>query len=140
MSRSHGKKTIFTVDGNDLSRHTKNSGWESTLDAEDTTCYGVDDHEYDISLGDGKFTADGVYDTASTGPRTVLQGIQDDQKSGAKGLVTVVRRIEGTGSGKPQETFSAIVTKYGETSASTGYVMWSAEFQKSGAVNRTAQA
>lgn len=134
MSRNHGKNTVIIIDGDTLTTRIKNSGLDQTTDTEDVTCYGVDDKEYDVSLRDGKFKMDGVYDTATTGPKKVLERIID-----AKEAVTLIRRIEGTGSGKPQESFSVIVENYSETAPSSGYVMWSADMQKTGPITRTTQ-
>lgn len=132
MSRNHGKNTVIIIDGTALTRNIKNSTAEDSLDLEDVTCYGTNRKEYDVSLGDGKITMDGNYATGTTGPKAILQGIRRDQESGAKTTVTLIRRPEGTGSGKPQESYDVWVGKYVETSPAAGYVTFSCELQPTG--------
>jgi hypothetical protein len=79
-------------------------------------------------------SAGGIYDnTASTGPRAVIEPLV-----GTK--VPAVRRPEGTGSGKPQDTVDVVVTSYVETSPVADMVTWSVELQGSDAVASTTQS
>jgi hypothetical protein len=135
MTKIHGKDTVVTVDGDDLSTYTKTSEFTRAADSHDNTTYGEDGHVYDPGLTDGTFTMGGVYDsTAGTGPRAVLNPLV-----GAD-AVTVVRRPEGTGSGLPQDEFDGLLTKYTETNPVADYVAWTAEFQISGTVDSAAQS
>lgn len=135
MSFVHGKNTFVSVDGDDLSVFTKTSEFGPTTDSHDVTTYGADGHAYEGGLTDGKFTMGGVYDnTAGTGPRAVLQPLK-----GTLAKVPVIRRPEGTGAGKPQDSFTGVLTSYKETNPVADMVVWEAEFQISGTVNSAAQ-
>lgn len=135
MAKVHGRKTVVTVDGNDLSQYTNQSEFNRSADSHDTTTYGATGHTYSPGLTDGTFTMSGFYDsTESTGPRAVLQPLL-----GAE-AVEVVRQPEGAGSGLPQDTFFGLLTSYTETNPVADMVTWSAEFQISGAVDSTAQS
>ena len=48
--------------------------------------------------------------------------------------------VEGTGTGKPTETFDGLLTKYAESSPVADYVQWSAEFELNEAPVETTQA
>ena len=136
MAFIHGKDTNVSVDSNDLSAYTNSSDYNPTTDSHDVTAYGASGHAYQGGLTAGTFTMSGFYDdTASTGPRAVLQDIQQ-----AGAAVTVVRQPEGTGSGLPQDSFSALCTSYRESNPVADMISWTADFQISGAVTDTAQA
>jgi hypothetical protein len=51
----------------------------------------------------------------------------------------VVRRPEGTGSGRPQDSFSGLCTEYKESSPVADFVTWTASFRISGVVTSTTQ-
>jgi len=134
MAFVHGKNTFVSVGGTDLSDFTDSSELNRTADSHDTTTYGNDSHRKSGGLLDGKFTMSGTYDnTASTGPRAVLE-----PKLGT--TTAVVRQPEGTGAGKPQDSFNAVLVSYVETSPTADMVKWSAEFEIDGDVNSEAQA
>lgn len=135
MARSHGKETVIIIDGNDISQYCDTSELEQGADEHDVTTYGNDDHVVDYGLGMGSMTMGGVYDTTAAGPKAVLEGILD-----GKALVTLVRRVEGTGSGRPQESMSVLVKSYKETAPVADYVRWTCEMTKSGSITRTTQA
>jgi hypothetical protein len=133
MSKTHGKNTVIKVGADDISIYTNASEIERGADDHDTTCYGADDHVYDGGLGNHTFKMSGLYDsTATTGPRDVLKDLP-----GTK--VTITRQPEGTGSGKPQDSFSFLVTKYVESNPVADYITWSCEGKISGAITDTAQ-
>ena len=135
MAKVHGKNTVITVDGDDLSQYTNNSAFERTADSHDVTGYGADSKSYNAGLLDGKFTMGGTYDnTADSGPAAVLRPLIGGD------AVTVVRRPDGTGSGKAQDSFSAILIKYSESNPVADMVTWEAEWQISGDVDDTAQS
>lgn len=134
MARTHGKNTVITVDSNDLSTYTNTSTFNGTTDVHDTTGYGMNAKEYIGGLTDGTFSMGGTYDDAATGPRGVLKPLQV-----AGTAITVVRQPEGVGTGKAQDSFSAIVTSYEESSDVDDVVQWTCEFQISGDVTATAQ-
>ena len=128
MASQHGKATVVTVATKDISAYTKNSAFERSAKTHDTTGYGVDDELYAGGLRSGKFTCSGWYDTtAVTGTRGALLG-----KEGT--ALAIVRKVEGTGTGRPQDTFTAVLEKYTETDPHDDIVTWAAEFQISGPV------
>ena len=134
MSFVHGKNTFVSVDGNDLSAFTDTSTFTDGADVHDLTTYGKNSHVHEGGLGTGSFQMSGSYDnTAGTGPRAVLKP--------RKGTTcTVIRRPEGTGSGKPQDSFDGVLASYVETSPVGDFVKWSAEFTISDDIDDTAQA
>lgn len=132
--RSHGKNTVVSVDGDDLSAYTNASDYEKTADDEDTTCYGASAHRYDPGLVDGSFKMSGFYEKGGTSPKATISAL-----IGAD-AVTILRKTEGTGTGKPQESFSALAVKYGESNPVAGYVTWSAEFKMCSVVTETTQS
>ncbi len=132
--RVHSKLTVWKIGSNDISQYCNSSNLKQSADSHDTTTYGMNSHRYDGGLSDGTVSLGGFYDsTASTGPRAVF--------TAAKGtVVEVTHQPEGTGSGKPQDVFDALVTDYTEDKPTADYVTRSAELQISGDVDDTAQA
>jgi hypothetical protein len=124
----------MSVDGNDLSAYTDTSTFNVGADVHDLTTYGQNNHVFQGGLGNNTGQMSGTYDnTAGTGPRAVL-------KPRVGTTVVVVRRPEGTGSAKPQDSVSAVISSYVETNPVADFVKWSCEFQCSGTVDATAQA
>lgn len=133
MAFVHGKTTVVKVATKDISAYCKTSSLELSADVHDTTGYGATAHTKMGGLLDGSFTVSGTYDnTAVTGPRAVLLPL-----IGATSAV--IRQPEGTGTGKPQDAFNAVLKKYTETNPVDDMVTWSAEFEVSGANVTTAQ-
>jgi len=131
MSFVHGRTTKLVVASKDISPYTKTSSFEKSADVHDTTGYGATDHTKAGGLGDGKFTCGGTYDnTASVGPRNAMLALIGT-------TVAVVRNPEGVGSGKPNDAFSAVLTKYTETNPVDDMVTWAAEMEISGSVVTT---
>lgn len=134
MARSHGKNTEITIGAVDISPHCNTSSLTREAKVHETTGYGADDTGNDPGLLGGKFTMGGSYDTnATTGPGIVL-----DNALGTK--VSVVRKTEGTGTGKPSQAFTAIINSYVETNPVSDYVAWTCETTIDGAVTKTTQA
>ncbi len=135
MAKRHSRHTVIILNGSDLSTYCDTSSWEDTSEKQQTTTYGADRHGYDYGLGDGKLSMGGFYDTSRTaGPKAVIEAIKD-----AEELVTLVRRVEGTGSGRPQESVSVLVEKYTESAPVADYVKWTCDLQMSGDITRTVQ-
>ena len=131
MAFVHGRLTKLTIAAKDISPYTKTSSFEKSGDFHDTTGYGATDHTKAGGLGDGKFTCGGTYDnTASVGPRNALLSL-------VATTVAVVRNVEGVGTGKPNDAFSGVLTKYTETNPVDDMVTWAAELEISGAVVTT---
>lgn len=135
MARHHGKNTVVTIDGNDMSNFISDSTFSATTDTHDTTAYGMDSKEYIGGLTDGTFSCEGHYDDDAAGPRAIIKPIQV-----AATAVTVIRQPEGAGTGLEQDSFSAICTAYDESSPVDDKVSWSSEWQISGDITITAQA
>lgn len=142
MTPSHGKLTVILINtsgpqvtgATDISEFCNTSELPETGDTEELTTYGKNKKVYGGSLQDATFSVGGVYGVGSTGtPRTLLQG-KTSQK------MWIWRRLEGTGSGKPQEFMEAILTSFNPTAPVGGHVMWSAEFQTSDDIDYTDQS
>jgi hypothetical protein len=134
MSFVHGKDTEITVAAGDLSQYTNTSQFTRGADSHDVTTYGKDDHVFAGGLRTGGFTMGGTYDnTAASGPSAKLVPLIGT-------VVEIIRKPEGTGTGKPQQTFDAVLTQFQETSPVADMVSWSAEFTVSDAVVTTSQA
>ncbi len=133
MAFVHSKNTFISLNGSDLSAFTNTSEFGRKADKHDTTTYGKNDHTYEGGLGDGSFSMGGIYDSTTTGPRDVIEPLIGS-------VVTLIRRPEGTGSGKPQDSVSVLVEEYVETSPVADFVQWSCTLQPSDAVTSTNQA
>lgn len=129
-----GKKTVITVATKDISLFCDNSSYEGTAQVEGTTGYGVDDETKAGTLRAHKFTCSGTYETAATvtSPRVAI-------KANLASTVAIIYKSEGTGTGLPQDSFSAVVSKYNESAEVAGMRKWAAEFEISGAVATTTQ-
>lgn len=133
MTTSHGRFTIITVATKDISPFTKNSQIERAAGTHDITGYGVDDKLYAGGTRDNKFTCSGVYDnTVLVGPSIVLAGVVGS-------TLAIIRKVEGTGTGKPQQAFNAVLEKFVESNPHDDMVTWSADFQITGPVTPTTQ-
>ncbi|MFC0628543.1 hypothetical protein [Kribbella deserti] len=123
MAFVHGKNTVITLDGDDLSAYVNTSELGRTADSHDVTTYGKNSHVYVGGLLDGKATMGGVYDnTAAVSPRAVIEPLIGS-------TVPLVREPEGTGAGKPRDTVSVVVVGYVETAPVADMVTWSCEMQ-----------
>lgn len=129
-----GKKTIITVATKDISVYTDNSSYEGTAQVEGTTGYGLDDETKAGTLRGHKFTCSGTYETAATAtsPRVAVKALLAT-------TAAIVYKPEGTGTGLPQDAFSAVVSKYNESAEVAGMRKWAAEFEITGPVTTTTQ-
>jgi len=133
MADSHGKLTVIILAGNDLSQYCDSSDFKRGADEHDRTTYGKNAHVVRGGLLNGSATIGGIYDTtAGTGPRAVIRPLIGTN-------VAYVRRVEGTGVGKPQDSVNVLVKSYVETSPVADLVRWSAELTLSDDVNSTPQ-
>lgn len=133
MAFKHGKDTEITVDSDDLTDFSNTSQFDEESDEHDVTTYGRDDYVVQGGLKKGAFTMGGVYDDGVAGPAAVLRPLVGT-------VVTVVRKPLGTGTGKPTQTFSALVKKYTETNPVAGMITWQCDFTKSGPMVPTTQS
>ena len=132
MAFVHGKNTFISLNGSDLSPYTNTSTFGRGADSHDVTTYGKEDHVFQGGLGLNTASMGGIYDNGATGPRDVIEPLVGT-------VVTMIRRPEGTRSGKPQDSVSVIITSYVETSPVADMVTWSCEMQPSDAVTSTNQ-
>lgn len=134
MAFIHGQFTKVTIATKDISPYVKTSTFTEEADFHDTTGYNPTGGRKTKNGGllDGKFVMSGTYDnTVSVGPRNALRSLLGT-------TVACVRNVEGTGTGKPNDAFSGVLTKYEETNPVDDMVTWSAEIEMSGAVTTTA--
>lgn len=132
MTFVHGKNTYVSLNGVNLSAFTTSSQLEKTADKHDVTTYGQTTHIYGGGLLDGTGSLSGVYDNGVAGPRAAILPLLGT-------TTTLVRRPDGTGSGKAQDSVTVLVEKYVETNPVADQVTWSCDFQLSGPVTTTAQ-
>lgn len=133
MARKHSKLTVVIIDGNDVSTYCTDSTCEQSAGTEDNTTYGKNAQVFDPTLLTGAFSCGGKYDSAATGPRTVLKPLVGTS-------VVVQYRPEGTGAGLPEDEFTAVITKYTESAPVAGYRLWTLETQPSDVWDSTVQA
>lgn len=130
----HGKNTVVSLDGDDLTAYSNNSQLEITADSHDVTVYGKNSHVFAGGLKNGTATISGFYDsTALTGPRAVIRPLVGT-------VVELIHRPEGAGTGKPQDKVDVLVTKYTQTSPVADMVTWAVDLQFSDDVDSAAQA
>jgi hypothetical protein len=130
----HGKDTYISLDGDDLSTYATQSDFARTSASHNVTTFGKDSNVYLGGLLDGTSTIAGIYDnTAGTGPRAVIEPLIGT-------VVAFVRRPEGTGTGKPQDSGQVLVTGYTESNPVADMVTWQVDLQLSDDVTSAAQA
>lgn len=128
-----GRLAVLKIGANDISLATKTSTFSGSADVYDTSGYGLTNRTKAGGIADGKFTASGCYDLgATTGTPSLLEG-----KEGTSFSIT--RQVAGTGTGKPQEVFTAVLSKMDISVPFDEMVTWSGEWEVSGTVNRTVQ-
>lgn len=133
MAFVHGKNTFISLNGADLSAFTDTSDFKRGADEHDVTTYGKGAHVVAGGLLNGSASMGGTYDnTAGTGPRAVIRPLIGT-------TVTLIRRPEGTGVGKPQDSVTVHVKSYVETNPVADMVKWSCEMTLSDTVTSTTQ-
>lgn len=133
MTFVHGKNTYVSLGGDDLSAYTNTSNLERNADSHDVTTYGKNSHVFAGGLKSGTASMGGIYDSGAGGPRATIEPLVGT-------VVELIRRPEGTGTGKPQQAVDVLVTKYVETNPVADMVTWSVEFQLSDDIADTTQA
>ncbi|MGE3414116.1 MAG: hypothetical protein AB7L91_18065 [Dehalococcoidia bacterium] len=134
MAFVHGKNTVVTLDGDDLSAFCNSVEFEQEAEALDTTTFGKNSKTYGGGLKDGTATLEGIYDsTAGTGPAAVVRPLLGT-------VVELIYQPEGTGTGKPTHTADVVVTSYKESAPVAEMITWTAEVQLSDDVATTTQA
>jgi hypothetical protein len=133
MGSIHGKDFYISVDAKVLTTFVKTSNWEAEAGVHDYSGSGSDNTNFRGGQVKRTFTMGGWYDASlTTGPGYL------ETKMGA--TVPMVRRIQGTGTGKPEQTCSVVVGKYVESQKNDDIVQWTCDFTVDGAVVASTQA
>lgn len=133
MSKVPGKNTYVSVSTADISDHVTSVSFGLTAETFEVSGMGSDDMEYIGGREGGTVQLSGSYDTSTTsGPRYAVKPYLHQS-------VAVVYRPEGTGSGLPEDQFSAIIASYDETSAVGDAKKWASTLTITGAVTSTSQ-
>lgn len=123
----HGRNTYISIASFDMSSYTSKSEFKRGADSHDTTAYGATWKGNDPGLKEASFSCEGTYDSTTNGPHDKLEPLV-----GTK--VALIRRVEGTGTGKPETSCQIVVTGYVESSPVNDMVKWSFEGVIDGAV------
>ncbi|WP_020385883.1 hypothetical protein [Kribbella catacumbae] len=132
MAFVHGKNTFISLNAVDLSAFTDASELTRNSDIHDVTTYGKQSHVKVGGLLDGKGSMSGTYDNAVGGPRGTIEPLIGTN-------VTLIRRPEGTGTGRPQDSVNVVVGEYVETNPVADMVKWSVALELSDEVTSTSQ-
>lgn len=127
MALQHGKSTHISINAVNLSTFTNASSLDQEADSLDTTCYGATAYTYAPGLLKASGTLSGNYDSAAGGPRLTIEPLIGTS-------TTLIRGVEGNGTGKPKQTATIVIKKYTETSPVAGYVSWSVDFDVTGPI------
>jgi hypothetical protein len=125
MSNKKSTLTVILVNDTDVSTgYAVDSNIEQSSKTEDLTTYGKNTEVYGPTLKSGACGWNGKYNDAVGGPRKFMKPLVGQ-------TVTIKYRPEGTGSGLPQDMFTAVITKYTETAPVAGYRLFVVETQPS---------
>jgi hypothetical protein len=128
-----GRLAVLKVTALDISLSCKTSALEESADVYDTSGYGVTNRTKVGGILDGKFTASGSYDIGTvTGTAIALEGQRGN-------TLALILQILGTGTTKPQDVFSAVLSKFTKSVPVDEIVTWAAEFEITGPIVRTVQ-
>jgi len=127
------KNLVVLIAGTDISQFCDSNEHHVKPDIVDKTTYGKNAHVKEGTLLDGNGSLGGIYDSStSVGPRAVLQPLVGT-------TVTYIRRPEGTGTGKPQDTVNVVVGEYVETAPVADIIRWTCALEYSDDVVSTYQ-
>lgn len=133
MTFVHARNTFLSLAGFDLSQYCDSSELSKEADEHDVTTYGKQAHVVSGGLLSSTANVGGIYDnTAGTGPRAVIRPLVGTN-------VALIRRPEGTGTGKPQDSVTVHVKKYVESNPVADMVRWTAELTGSDTITSTTQ-
>lgn len=135
MAFRHGSKAEVVINSVDLSAYCDSLSLDVSVDTSDVTAFGSTWRSHIAGLAGATMSLSGSYDpTATTGPAAALFACISGGVP-----VTVVDKPGGTLTGQRTNTFSAIVTSYGEASSMDDKITFSAELLVTGAVYPTVQ-
>lgn len=132
MVAEHGRNVYVSLSTTDLSAFCNTSNYEKSADSHDVTTYGNNSHVFAGGLLTGTGTIGGFYDSATSGPRGLIEPLIGK-------LAAYVDRPVGTGTGKTQRTVQALVMKYTESRPVADMITWSLDLQFSGDVTVISQ-
>lgn len=133
MTFIHGKDTFVSLNGSNLSTYANASELGREADEHDVTTYGKAAHVFRGGLLGGSASISGIYDnTVGTGPRSVIRPLVGT-------VVELIRRPEGTGTGRAQDRVQVHVKKYTETNPVADMVTWTVDLTLSDTIDATPQ-
>jgi hypothetical protein len=145
MAKSHGKASVFWIDNVggtpvDISVYCDSIDVPGTVDTAETSTMGDAAKEYLPGLADATISIGGPFDnTATVGQDAILGAIWDaNGELTAGGSLTWIYGPEGQGDGDIEYTGECYMTGYNVKSDLSGAVKFTATFQVTGAVSRTA--
>jgi|SRR4051812_3611767 hypothetical protein len=130
MAFVHGKGTVISVDGADMSVFGTSCEFEIKAEAHDVTTFGQDFKVFAGGLKESSMKMEGNYDDAAAGPRATLEDVVGT-------TVEIIYKVEGSGTGNPTRTFDGVLTSYNEAAPVADMIKFTAEFQGSGEVVTT---
>lgn len=133
MTAVHGKDYYVTIDGVEYTLQIKTSSWETTPGIHDTTGSGVDDTTARGGQISRTFSMGGWYDDDDAVTPAQLEDLAGE-------TVAMVRRPQGTGTGKPQTACQVVVGKYVESQKNDDITQWTCDFTVTGPITKTTQA
>lgn len=133
MAFVHGKGSVFKLNSVDLSAYMNSIEFDRGADSHDVTTYGDDAHQFAGGLGTGSIAIGGYYDSGASGPALTIEPLIGT-------VTTFDYQPEGTGTGKPTRTGSALVAGYKESDPVAGMISWTAALTVSGAVTDGSQS
>lgn len=133
MGSAKAKNAVIIINGSDLSPFLDTSEHHRKPDIIEKTTYGKDAKVKEGTLLDGNGSLGGIYDTSvSAGPRAILEPLCGQ-------TVVMIRRVEGTGAGKPQMTVNVVIGEYVETLPVGDIVRWTQALEYSDSIVDTIQ-
>lgn len=135
MGNIHGRLTVVTINGVNISEFTDTTEFNDSMATHDTTTYGAERNKYDSGLGDGTVSIGGTHSNEANNPRSVLKPLM------SAGLpIEFVYRPNGTGTGRPQSIVDVLVKSYKDSAPVANMVKWTAELQMTEDLDETDQA
>lgn len=133
MGTAKGKSMVVLLNGVDISIYCDSNEHHKKPDIDDITTYGKAAHVKEGNLLDGNGAIGGLYDSSVlAGPRAIINPLVGQ-------TVPYIRRPEGTGAGKPQDSVNVVVGEYVETAPVADHIRWTLALEYSDVINSTPQ-
>ena len=139
MAFVHGKGAVFKIDNaagtlQTLTSYVDSIDFSNSVDMAETTTMGSEVKTYLSGQSDGTLSISGKWDsTASTGPDVILNGL-----IGLEATSTFEVGPEGSTAGKTKYTGECFLTSYVVSAPVGDVVTFTADFQITGAITKTA--